>query len=396
MTYAGRASIQANYVDFAREATTPLLLPTPEPQYLFAQMAMAGRYSLAALNSGYNSVEGFMREAAGGADLSPEMGRLARVADMYPDVVRAVDSFGQNEGDTLKFQRLIHDVGGLTKTDRELIGNSAISTTGRSVKTEEVPVTLKEYHGPYASGGSGVAPFEIKNFDAQYRANKIALKSLVNSELTHDYTKWLDTTIRDEFRRSSYTTLPNSGWGDVTSFVAGGGGKFSMDQWLRARKTLTDREWRPFTSGRYVGIVPTSFNVDMAQDYDYSKASRFHEDGRNLIFGYIGSLQDIDFFECSTTKQYAAASTVAGDKAGTVPAGVTLEEGLLIGPGAVGFGTAGAEIIPGYPETRSMGPVVRFSDDTNFGTLAKCIWYAVHAMDCIDHRGVQRVIAQSA
>ena len=96
----------------------------------------------------------------------------------------------------------------------------------------------------------------------------------------------------------------------------------------------------------------------------------------------IGTFQDIDIYECSTTTQWAAASTFTGTGTGTVPTSVTLEEGLLFGPGVVGMGTA-------------LAPETRFSDSTNYGTEALVIWYALHAFQTLDQRGVQRLAAQS-
>jgi hypothetical protein len=395
MAFIGRGSLPSNYVDFAREASMPFMLPTPTPQFVFAQWAMAGRVSLAALDAGAETAQQFVTMSAGGAPVAQELDRLARVADMYPGFVQAVDIWGENAGDTVKFQRPIYSAGGLTEASRELVGNSAISTTGRSIKMEEVPVVLKEFHGPYASDGSSVQPYEIKSFDARYRANKLKLTGLVNKHLLYDYTYWLDTVIRDRFRASTYATLSNPDFSDVTSYVAGGGSTFTAEQWLRARKTLSDREWQRFDNGRYVGLVPTAFNTQMLQDVEYRDLSKNHQDGRNQIYGYIGSLQDIDFFECSTLKSYAAASTVPGTGGGTVPSGVALAEGILVGPGAVGFGTGPAEYVPGDMLTMNRGPVVRFADDTNYGTLAKVIWYALHAFQTLDERGVQRVIAQT-
>lgn len=396
MTYIGRGSLPSNYVDFAREASSSMMLPQPTPQFTFAMWAMAGRLSLAALDSGVQTAQQYVTMAGGGGTIPEGLARMARVADSYPGFVQAVDEFGKNSGDTIKFQRPIYSAGGLTIADRELTGNSAISTTGRAIKMEEVPVVLRELHGPYAAGGSAVQPYEIKSFDAKYRANKIALTQATNLHLEYDYTIFLDTIIRDQFRATTYATLSDADYSDVTEYVAGGNSRFSAEQWLRARKALSDREWRPFPNGRYIGLVPTSFNTDMLADVEYREMSKMHTDGRNLIYGYVGSVQNIDFFECSTCKQYAAASTVPGTGGGTVPTGVTLEEGLLIGPGAVGFGTAAAEYNVGDALSTVMGPVVRFADDTNYGTLAKVIWYALHAIETLDQRGCQRVIAQSA
>jgi len=390
MAFIGRASLPTNYEDFARSATASLLLPQPEPQYLFAHWAMAGRLSLAALNAGATSVQQYITAAGGGAPIPQDLDRMARVADAFPGFVQAVDVFGPNAGDTVKFQRPKFSTGGLTEAARELTTDAAISTTGLAIQMEEVPVVLKQFHGPYDGAGAAVQPYAIANFDAKYRANKLQLASVASLHLKRDYTYWLDAVIRDRFRAARYTTLSNAGYADVTAYVAGGGQRFDLDTIFRARKTLSDREWQRFPNGRYACLVPTVFNTDMLSDVDYREMSKVHADGRNQLYGYIGSVQDIDFFECTTLSSYAPGTTPLGDKTGVVPANVTLQEALLVGPGAVGMGTAAPD-----PEG-TVGPVVRFADDTNYGTIAKVIWYALHAFQTVDERGVQRILAQSA
>jgi hypothetical protein len=386
----GRGSLPANYEDFLNSTTANLTLPTPQPQYLFAHFAMAGRLSLAAMNAGATSVQQYVSMAGGGAPVSPELDRLIRTADSYPGFFQTIDQFGLGRGDTIKFQRPVFSAGGLDKASRKLNTNQTISTTGRTIQSEEVPIILEEYHGPYAADGSTPQPFAIWGFDAKFRANKLSLVGVTTQQLVQDYTVWLDTVMRDELRAASTITLSDAAFADVTSYTAGGGSTFSLDQILRARKALTDREWRPFPNGRYVLLVPSVFNTQMITDIEYRELSKVHTDGRNQLFGYIGSVQDIDIFECTTLKSYAAASTVPGTGGGTVPTGVTLQEALLVGPGAVGFGTVAPQ-----PEG-SMGPVARFADDTNYGTVAKVIWYALHAIGGLDLRGVERLVAQSA
>jgi hypothetical protein len=210
----------------------------------------------------------------------------------------------------------------------------------------------------------------------------------VTNALHYDYTYWLDTVIRDRMRASGYTTLANESLTDASSFSAGGGDIFSAEAVIRAKQTLSERNWPKFPNGSYACIVPTCFNTQMLSDVEYRQLSAQHAE-KNQLYGYIGSIQDVDLFECSTTKQYAAASVVPGDETGTVATGVTLEEAIMFGPGAIGFGTAISE------QQGAIGPECRFADDTNYGTLAKCIWYALHAFQTIDARGIQRILAQS-
>lgn len=386
MGVIGRGSLPSNYTDFASSVTSALVLPQPEPQYVFAHWAMAGRLALAALNAGATSVQQYVSMVGGGAPVPPDLDRMSRVADSYPGFVQPVDMFGKGRGDTIKFQRPKFSTGGLTKAARKLTTDSTISTTGVVIQAEEVPVVLEEFHGPILSGGSAPTPYAIWGFDAKFRANKLQLASVTSQHLRRDYVAWLDAVVRDEFLQSANVTFP-LGVANAAAFVAGGGAKFSLEQIFRARKSLSDREWMRFPNGRYVCLVPTSFNTDMLEDVDYREMSKFHADGRNMLYGYIGSVQDIDFFECTTLKSYVNPDAIEGS---TVPANVTVQEALLVGPNVVGFGTAAPD-----PEN-VLGPVARFADDTNYGTVAKVIWYALHAFKMLDDRGVQRVLAQSA
>lgn len=373
-----RSTLPTNFLDSVNDMG--LTLPQPEPQYMFAKWAMAGRLSLAALNAGAPTVQQFVSMAGGGKPISPALDEMARAADTYPGFVNAIENFGLGKGDTIKFQRQLYNAAassGYTASIRELATDSDISTTGQTVQAEEVPVVLKEYVGPINAAGTSVAPYAMWDFDAKYRANKLQLASVVSRHLQRDYTKVLDRAIRDLFTASSNITYADD-VADAAAMTAGAGHVLSLETILKARKELSDREWTKFPNGRYVLLVPTVFNTDMIQDADYRELSKAHADGRNQLFGYITSVQDIDIFECTTLQSVAAADTYAG---ATVPTDVTLHESLLIGPGAVGFGTAAA-------------PECRWADNTNFGTVAKCIWYALHAFATLDTRGVQKIASQ--
>jgi len=380
MATISRGSLPSNFLDLVSDQG--LTLPTPEPQYLWAMMAQAGRLNLAALDAGAATAQQFVSMQGGGNDVDPAADRLARVADIMPDAVTTVDSFGLGRGDTVKFQRPTYSTGGLTEASRQLTTGTTISTTGLDITNEEIAVVLHEFHGPYASAGSAVQPYEIWDFDAKYRANKLSLASQVTQRLVRDYTRWLDRVIRLRFEASPTITLSDPDFTDVTSYVAGAESKFSVEQVLRARQALTDREWAPFSSGRYTMIVPTAFNTQMIEDVDYTQLTKLHGDDRNLVFGYIGSIQDVDIYESTTNREWAAAETVTGTAGGTVPTSVTLPEAVMFGPGAVGFATGAA-------------PECRWADATNYGTVAKCIWYALHGFQTLDVRGVQHLIAQS-
>lgn len=368
-----RGSLPSNFLDSV--SAGGLRLPTPEPQYFFAKMALGARLGLGALDAGAATVQQFVSMMGGGDNLSPDLAEMARAADAYQGAVKAVDAFGLGMGDTVKFERDVYTAGLTTEASRILQTGQTISTTGQIIQEEQVPVVLQQYIGP--NNGTSNLPYSIADFDAKYRANKEALASKVTRHLRRDYTRWLDAVIRDRFRATTNVTYSDS-VANVASFTAGAGHIANLEMIFNGRKSLSDREWAKFSNGRYMCLVPTKFNTDMIGDVDYREMSKVHMEGRNLIYGYIGSVQDVDFFECSTLKTYAAGDTVEGS---TVPASVTVQEALLFGPGVVGMGTA-------------LAPECRWLDDTNAGTLAKCIWYALHAFQTLDSRGVQRMLFQ--
>lgn len=380
MGFIHRGSLPSNYVDFADSVSMNMRLPTPEPQYLFAQMAMASNLSLAAMDAGQSTVQQFVSMSGGGVSLPPDLDRLVRVSESLPGAIQAVNGFGLGRGDTIKFQRDSYTAGTYTESSRELSTGAQISTTGQTIAEEEIPVVLKEYHGPH--DGSSVKPYAIWDFDAKFRANKEQLASKVSRHLQRDYTKWLDTVIRDRFRATSNITYADS-IANVLSFTAGAGHNISLEAILNARKSLSDREVGPFSSGRYLLLVPTAFNTQMVGDVDYRELSKNHAMGKNQLFGYVGSVQDVDIVECTTLKSYAAGDTVPGD-GNAVPTSAAVEEALLIAPGCVGMGNASA------------GPELRFADSTNYGTEIRVIWYAMHAFQTLDSRRCQRLLFQSA
>jgi hypothetical protein len=378
MGSVNRGTLPQNFLD---SVTSGMRLPQPEPQYFYAMMAIQAIMRAGAIEMGAGNASSFVQLMAqsGGMPVPQELEKMARSADAYPNAVQFVDAFGQNQGDTVKFRRRIYEGGGYTEEDRQVKPDKTTNTTGLGVKAEEVPIVLQEYEGPF--GASAVQPYAILQFDALYRANKDQLAGEVAHHLLRDYIKWLDTVVRNRFRSTSNITYAD----DVTnvlSFTAGAGHSVSMDLFLKARKALSDRERAPFANGKYMCIVPSQFNVDMLQDPIYRQMSAQHAEKRNELFSYLSSIQDIDFFECTTNKSYAAAEVVPNDGQ-AVPTGATVFEALLISPNAVGFGQAAP-------------PTAWDADDTDFGKVAKVLWRSTQAFGMLDDRGVQRILFQAA
>lgn len=381
MSYIGRGTLPQNFIDSVNDG---MRLPQPNPQFFFAMMALGAMQRTAAIEMGAGSAQNFGRlmADAAGAPVSPDFDRFLRAADAYPDAVMAVNAFGKNEGDTVKMRRPLYEGGGYDEASREVRPDKPTSLVGQSLKAEEVPVVLKQYEGPFASGGTVVQPYQILSFDTRFKHNKDNLAQEVVQHLSFDYVKWLDAVIRNRFRSTRYITYADD-VANVASFTAGAGHSVNLQLILKARKALSDRERAPFANGRYMCLVPTVFNTDMVNDPQYAKLAAFNQADKNILFRFLASVQDVDIFECTTLKTYVNADGAVPGDGQTVPANVNVYEGLLFGPDAVGFGQADP-------------PTMYDTADTDYGKNAKVIWRSVEAFQTLDERGIQRFLFQDA
>jgi len=370
---------------FLTEVNAGLLLPQPEPQYLFAKWALGNRMRAEALSNGAATAMSYFGAMFNGV-VPDGLASMARAADFYPDFVRNVDAlFGEGMGTVARLQRRKYEGGGYTETDRAVTVDKATSTTGKAIQMENVEIVLREFEGPYDSGASEIRPYALYDFAQKWEnlKTKGGLVGETKHHLMRDAMKWLDTVIRDRFRSTQYITYTDASISSVSSYTASANQTANLDMLFRAKQALADREWQPFAStGRYVLLVPTVFDAQMLSDVTYRELSKQHADGRNQIFGYIGSIQNVDLFECSTLKSYAASDTVPGDS-NTVPSGSTVYEALLVGPGAVAHG------MPTPFEAF-------YADDTDYGKYAKVIWRSAQAFQTVDQRGIQRLLFQQA
>lgn len=381
MSSINRATLPQEFLDSVSEG---LMLPTPLPQFWFARTALGSQINSNAVAMGMPSGNQYAAQIMSGAGgvMGRDLDAMIRAADAYPDAVMTADSqFGLHAGDTVKMRRRIFTGGGYDLASRTVTPDVATSTTGLTIGMEDVAMVLKELEGPYGASGSAPQPFVMRDFDLRWRHSRDNLVGEAKAALAYDYIKLLDTVIRDQFRQTSTITYADDVT-DVSSFTATAGHGASLELVLKARQALSDREWSPFSNGRYICLVPTVFNVQMLNDVTWQRLSANHQGDKNQLFGYIGSVQDVDFFEVTTLKSYAAAASVPND-AQTVPTGATAYEALLFGPGCVGMGTA-------------QMPTAFYADDTNYGKEAKVIWRSVQAFQTLDIRGCQRILFQNA
>lgn len=379
-----RATLPQAFLDSVNAA---MMLPTPEPQYWFANAALGGRVRAEALRNSAFSGLGYVQSIMGAGGVPDALDRMVRAADSYPGAVLNLDDkFGEGKGTVYKLLRRKFSGGGFTEADRLVTVDKSTSTTGRAIQMEDVEVVLQQYEGPWDSSASAVAPIALYDFDKRYGASRVDLVGEAFTHLMQDATKWLDTVIRDRFRAAHSTTFSDTSITAATGFSAAGGLGANLEMIKRARKTLSDREWMSFPNGRYVLLVPTEFDLQMLGDTTYRELSKSHAAGVNQLYGYIGSIHNVDIFEVTTLKTYVATDSVpntpGNSDGGTVASGVTLYEALLIGPGAVAFGS------PANFESF-------YADDTDYGKAAKVIWRLPAGLQTVDSRGIQRILFQN-
>jgi len=376
-------SIHSLPQEFVENVRAGMRLPQPQPQFFFAMAALAAAMRSAAIETGAGTAENFVQMMTNGVGkpVPTNLDRFARTADAYPGMVTYVNGFGKGAGDTIKMRRPVYSGGGYDLASRRVNPSVPTSLTGQNITMEEVPVVLEQYEGPY--GTSAVQPYQILDFDARYRRSADNLAQEVSNHLSYDYVKWIDTVVRDLFRATTYISYAD-GVSNVLSMTAGAGHAVNLQLILEARKQLSLRERKPFEStGRYMAVVPPQFNTDMVQDAAYRQLAATPADtSRNVLFRYLATVQDVEIYEATTLKTYAAGDTVPGD-GNAVPSGATIYEGLLFGPEAVGFGQAEP-------------PTMHTTSDTDYGKNAKVIWRSVEAFQTLDIRGVQRFLFQAA
>jgi hypothetical protein len=386
MSIVGRGTMPQNYLDFLALGVNPMLrLKTPEPQYFFAQALLGSRIGSNALKMAMEPRDWAMAMAGGnGAVLPAGLDRLIRYAEAFPQIVQTVEELDgtKGKGDTIKLERDVFTGGGYTTADRKKTPGKTTSTTGLVITGEEVPMVLEHYRGPFGASGTEPQPYVVDEFDNKFRANKEALASRIFRHLHRDRVKFLDTVVRDLFRATTNITYAD-GVANVLSMTAAAGHTANLEMVKRARKSINDREWQPFANGNYLFLVPTEFDVQMIADPDWIQYTKAHGGGSgNPIFGKIAQVDDVEIIQVTTLKTYAAGDTVPGD-GNAVPSGATVYEGLMIGPGAVGYAVA--------QDAES-----RFSDSTDYGASASIIWDSKESFKTLDVRGIQRVLFQNA
>jgi hypothetical protein len=343
-----RATLPQEFYDI----TSSRLLIQPEPQYLHArlfQMAMnAGLERLNILGSIPSRQFGDK-----GAQYTQEVSSLVLADGLYDAAMEVVTEIGGEflPGHTIRLNRPAFVNSTYTEAVREITAGTTISTSPLAIGSEQVPVTVKRFGGPYGLGDDGVTgvhPYGIDKFDASFAIHRPA--QIASLHLERDYKRTIDFMVRSLYDNAASIVRPVGMTTDNTAAVAGDF-PFSAALLNATERTLDDLNIPVFANGRRLAVLHPRQCEQLSADPAFQRLAVFEKDFNPIFKGtYFRSFGQWDIMKSTTLN--SALNT---------PAGVRIYHGQAFGPGAVGAGVKG---MPGIYD----------NIQDNYGQTAYVIW----------------------
>lgn len=363
MAMIDRASLPEEFFDI----TSAMLLVQPEPQYLHAQLFKQALGAAMALPAGgaMGLQVGNRPIPDGGAAYTGAMYdrlMLATPDPVYSQAINVVPELGTRVGHTVRINRPKFGSGGFTLASREVASGSQISTTAIDLSSEQVPLTLKRYAGPFDTVASAVAPFAVDKMDATRSVHSVS--QLVGKHLQRDLDKWLDGVLVALGNAAATTLWPQGFTADAGSLNAGDM-PGDADLLFRAEETMKILNIPRFANGKYMAIITPTFSRQLKADPQWMAYSKYFPQLNPIFQSYVGTVGGIDVFESNTL-----TSTVNGNS-------VPVFTSQVFGPSMIGVGAGRL-------------PQVMPNTQDNYGEQALLIWVAYLAFGVLDARfGVQ-------
>jgi len=353
MATIDRASLLQEFFD----TTSPRLLKQPEPPYLYARLwldAMVTSPPMVDALGRPNDAWGMGMYASFGDQMA------AIEANIFRDAFEFVQEIGKKPGHTVRLNRPAFTNSTYTLGSRQVPSGTTISTTGQSVTSEQVSLTLGRFGGPYSNSGSEIRPLSIERFDASVALHGMA--KLCDMHLVRDYHRWKQFVIATllDGTSAANAVFPGS-ITDVTGFVTAGNGPMTWDMVLKASRLLSDASIPTFSDGKWAMTLHPIQVEQLANDPAYQRLSEQHPEYNSLFKGaYVRTAGDFNIFRTP-----ALNTGLNG--------GVTYYKGHMFGPGILGGGVG------------DMPRVARNNND-NYGETDLIIWLEYSAIGMLDDR----------
>ncbi len=358
MSTIDRASLLQEFYD----TTSPRLLKQPEPPYIYTRLwsdaLMASPPSVDALGRpndqwGMGSYASFDEQMA------------AVEQNVFKEAFEVVQEIGKKPGHTVRINRPSFTNSTYTLASRRIPSGSTISTTGLSVTSEQVSLTLERFGGPYdAVTQNAVAPLSVERFDSTVMMHGAA--KLVDMHLVRDYHRWKHYVIATLLDLASTSNNVFPGVKTATSdFNAAGDGPMSWDMVLKTERILGDASIPTFSNGKWAMVLNPRQIEQLAGDPAYQRLSEFHPQYNSLFQGaYVKTAGAFVIFKTPALN--------TGTNATPTP-DVTYYKGHAFGPGILGSGVGGV-------------PRVAHSTNDNYGETDLLIWLEYAAYSLLDNR----------
>lgn len=361
----GRLTLASEFYDM----TSPKMLLPPEPQYFWANLLFAGM-SAAELRKGAGAPFGTFagrQVPTSGADV-PDIMRLDANwgAPGIASEAIVVEDFQSQPGHTVRMNRMVFADTTYTETSRD-VTRATIGTTGVDVSGEQVEMTIKRYAGPLIAAAGAVGPHIIEEFDAK-RLPVHDLSARVSVHLRRDRMKFVDSVLATKYCTSASSAryaipgdFSNALTTDNSAFVTQGDRPMDVETIIRAEQIAITNSIPTFSNGRYACVLSPIQYRQLRTSSQWNKQSVFDPTKNVLSSRYVGTISNTDVFVSSTNTTTTANSTI------------TVQLGVLMGPGAVGYAMA-------------MPCEVRPDDATNYGQRIAVVWMADEAFATLDNR----------
>ncbi|MHC4181106.1 MAG: hypothetical protein ACYSWU_26715, partial [Planctomycetota bacterium] len=209
-----RATLPEEFFDI----TSAAMLVQPEPQYLHCQLMKAAMAASFEPDAMLGMSPGRQFGGSGPPYVTAEDGRLTLSDPILSAAVEFVSELGKPPGHTVRLNRVAYTDTTYTEASRTVASGTTISAVPIDVASEQVPVTLKRYAGPYDSDNSRPAPIGVDRFDTSVMLHRPAM--VAGATLKRDFDRTLDTFGVNLFDGGT-VHRPNGMAADATPAVVG-------------------------------------------------------------------------------------------------------------------------------------------------------------------------------
>lgn len=355
----GRSSLPQEFVD----ATSPIMLRAPQPEFFFARLLYMAQAQAELKKVGADAfgVSPDRRPSSQGAPV-PDLMDMALILN---DAVRAEAVImptgieAQGTGHTMRFNRPVLTGGSYTKSARRIAAGQAISTTAIDLSVEQVSLTVERTAGPMSAAGTVVQPFAIDRLDSQRSLH--ALGELAALSLQYDRAKYVDTVIPAELMVGANTVRPGGATTDAAAFVANYDAPMDLNTLYRAEQKADELNVPHFANGKRMCVLSPQQERQLKEDDQYWKQRVFDPEQNPLRAQYVSTVGNIEIYRSNSIVTDTSAVS-----------GVTINQGLLFGPGSFGWGVAEAVRVAA-------------ANEDNYGELSKVIWLCYEASGTLNN-----------